>query len=80
MERELVTEEQLLAFLNKELAKYEDSESYRFDSIGYRLVEPDPEGCNWSTPQLRGSGVPLEPIVPIAERIVGEARRRYNLR
>jgi hypothetical protein len=80
MDRKLVTREELLAILNEELKKREGMENYSFTSVGYELVEPDAEGCNWSTPVLRGSGVPLEPCIPIARRVVEEARKKYNLK
>ncbi|MGC9965839.1 MAG: hypothetical protein ABSE08_10575 [Syntrophobacteraceae bacterium] len=80
MERELKTKEELLKILNEELKKVEDSEGYRFDSIGFKLIEPDSEGCNWSSAVFHGSGVHCEPMMPIVDRIIQEARRKYNLK
>lgn len=80
MERKLVTEEELIKLLNNQLAEHEDSEGYSFDQGVLRLAGVDENGCNWSTVHLRGSGVPVAPMAPIADRIVGEAKKKYNIK
>jgi len=79
MERKLVTEEELIAVLNQELHKTENPEDYRFENI-IRLVDKDKDGCNWSEVFVRGSGVPVKAVLPLADRIVHEAKKKYNLK
>ncbi len=80
MERLLVTEKELIAIMNKELHKTEKPEDYRFNDGVTRLVGEDENGCNWSTVHVRGSGVPVDVVLPKADRIIFEAKKRYNLK
>lgn len=80
MERQLVSEIELIKILNAELAKYEECKNCHFDAPPVRLVEPDKDGCNWSTIYLRCSGVPAEICAPFSERIVLDAKKKYNLK
>jgi hypothetical protein len=80
MERKLVTEKELVRLLNEELAKEDNSEGYSFMEGVIRLVDTDENGCNWSEVSLRGSGVPVKPMLPTADRIIAEAKSKYNLR
>ncbi|NPU86291.1 MAG: hypothetical protein HPY65_17565 [Syntrophaceae bacterium] len=80
MERKLVSEKELVNILNNELRKNEDSEGYSFDGGVLKLKEPDETGCNWSRVKLRGSGVPIKPMAMVAERIVSEAKKKYNVK
>jgi hypothetical protein len=80
MERILVTKDELVELLNKELSKREDSEGYSFTSGILRLQDKDKNGCNWSGGTLRGSGVPTKPMEPAAVHIVAEAKKKYNLK
>lgn len=83
MERKLISEEELLSILNSQLSKYEECKDCRFDTPPLKLVELDKDGCNWSTINMRCSGIPPE-ISKIcrsfAERIVFEARKKYNIK
>jgi hypothetical protein len=45
-----------------------------------RLAQPDKDGCNWSEVAVRGSGVPVRDIMPAADRIIDEARKKYNVK
>lgn len=81
MERILVSEEELIEILNKELRKREDSEGYSFSPGVMRLRDKDKDGCNWSTSvKFRGSGVPVIAMADVAKWIVAEARKKYNLK
>lgn len=80
MSRELISEDALKAYIETELHKHRECNSHRVKGIA-RLQAPDAEGCNWS-PTLdigpRG-GKAQDPCAGIAERIVGEARKKFNL-
>lgn len=80
MERILVTEEQLIAILNTELHKTEDPEYYKFTEGIIRLANTDKNGCNWSTVYVQASGVSVKSVVHIANRIIFDAKRKYNLK
>lgn len=79
MERELVTEEELIAILNKELRKYEEYNDCQFESM-LILKGYDPSGCNWSSTKVRCSGIPAEVCEPITSRIVADAMKKYNIK
>jgi hypothetical protein len=79
MGRILITEKELVKILNNELGKVEDSGGYNFTHV-MRLRDQDKNGCNWTEASLAGSGVPVKPMVPVAERIVFEAKKKYNLK
>jgi hypothetical protein len=80
MERKLVTNDELKAYLTSELQKVEDCEECSIDSI-MPLQLPDEDGCNWSDMVHVRSGpeVAAEYFRPHVRRIVAEARKRYNL-
>ncbi len=80
MSRILVTEKELIEILNKELHKTEDPEYYRFDDGVLRLKDVDQNGCNWSEVAVRASGVSVAPVLPLADRIIFEAKKKYNLK
>ncbi|MGD0661841.1 MAG: hypothetical protein ABSD38_27600 [Syntrophorhabdales bacterium] len=80
MERKLVTEEELIAVLNTELRKHDDSGRYSFMAGVVRLAEVDETECNWSDPYLQGGGVSVVLMAGVAENIVAEAKKKYNLR
>ncbi len=80
MGREIISEEALIAYLEGEFHKFQECNHYRVTSIA-RLQTPDSEGCNWS-PRITteaGSRNLRDPCVEISERIVAEARNRFNL-
>jgi hypothetical protein len=79
MERNLVTERELLSLLNKELQKYNECTTCQFISV-FKLVEYDETGCNWSTPSIISCGVPIEIYKHIVDRIVFEAMTKYNIK
>ena len=78
--RQQVSEDELLAILNEELSKCEGCKWCRFDNPPMKLAHPDEDGCNWSTVNIRCSGVPVKICQPFVERIVSDARRKYNLK
>ncbi len=80
MERTLVSGDELVKILNEELAKYEECKDCSFHAPPFKLVEPHKDGCNWSTINLRCSGVPHEICSPFANRVVTEAQQKYNLK
>ena len=80
MERLLVTEEELIGILNKELHKLESPEYYNFVGGIMRLKDPDKHGCNWSEAVIRASGTSVKPVLPLADRIIQDAKKKYNLR
>jgi len=79
MERILVSVEELLFILNDELSKYEEFRNCRFENPPTKLLIPDEDGCNWSTIHIRYKGVSTEVGRPVVERIVTQARKKYNI-
>lgn len=79
MKKELVSHDDLLEWMNSQLAMHDECTNCRFTSV-LPLVEQDEDGCNWSTVNLRCSGVPTEVCDPIAKRIVAQARGKFNLK
>lgn len=78
MAREIVSEEDLLVWLNAELQKHDVCGQCRFTSV-MRLRGTDAVGCNWSSPNLRCSGRPAAFCQPIANELVAQAQARFNL-
>ena len=78
MDRQIVSEEELLGWLNAELSKHDDCDDCRFTSV-MRLRGTDVDGCNWSSPNLRCSGRPVEPCTAIANELVAQAHARFSL-
>ena len=79
MDRRLVSVEELLSILNDELSKYEEFKDCRFENPPMKLLVPDEDGCNWSAIQIKYIGVSDEVGRPVVERIVAEARKKYNI-
>jgi hypothetical protein len=79
MKRTLVSQEELLKWMNSQLAQYDECTNCRFTSV-LQLKGEDEEGCNWSGCNLRCSGVPTRVCQPIAERIIAQAREIFNLK
>ncbi len=79
MERKLVTENELLVFLNSELKKAGHPEDCHFDYL-VRLKLDDRTGCNWAYANMKCDGIPENACPPHAEKIVAEARAQFNLR
>lgn len=80
MSRERVEKNELQSYLETELHKFGECNGYRVSAIT-KLVTPDAEGCNWAPRiTLASDGKkPRDPCASIAERIVAEARKRFNL-
>ena len=80
MSRELISVAALQTYLESELHKHQECNRYRVAGVA-RLQSPDAEGCNWSPTVTRESGSRnvRDPCVEIAERIVAEARKGFNL-
>ena len=78
MARTKVSEDDLLKWLNAQLAEYEDYRNCSFTSI-MRLAEEDKSGCNWSMANVRCSGVSAKVCEPEVIRIVTEATKRFNV-
>jgi hypothetical protein len=81
MERELVSNEELVSILNEKLSKYEECENCRFNGI-IELAEEDKEGCNWSTASsiITCSDGGTEICYPYAARVVSEVGKKYNIK
>jgi len=79
MSRILVTEKELIAILNDELHKKENPQDYNFENI-IRLKDMDNNGCNWTEVFIRASGVSVEPVLPLADKIIFEAKKKFNLK
>lgn len=77
--RHLVTSEWLRNYLNTGIHRYEECAPCQFGRI-MRLQETDESGCNWSPPYLRSSGQPSEVCLPIAQRVVAEAMKKFNIK
>lgn len=79
MERKFVTENELLSYLNKELAKKGQHADCHFDSI-VRMKIDDRTGCNWASATIKGSAAVGHLCPPDAERIVNEAKMMFNVK
>jgi hypothetical protein len=80
MSRKLLSPEELRAWMNTELRKFEDCEGCRFGGVT-PLREPDETGCNWSDSiYINTGGVPPEIYRPAVQRIITEARKQFNLK
>jgi hypothetical protein len=79
MERKMVTEHELLAFLNQELEKAGHHEDCHFDYI-IRLKVDDRTGCNWAYANMQCAGASEKICPPSAENIVAAARELFNIK
>jgi len=79
MKRTFLSKEDLLGWMNSQLAEHEECNDCIFTSVT-ELSEEDQDGCNWSSPNLRCSGVPSQVCNPTADLIVGQARARVNVK
>jgi hypothetical protein len=78
MSRQLVSSEELVNILNRELLGHDTCQDCSF-SAGMKLSAERADGCNWSDPHLRCSGVRADTCLQAANHVVQEAQRRYNL-
>lgn len=77
--REIITENELISWMNEQLCSEEDYKDCKFTSV-YTLVSDDDEGVNWSTPKLTCSGVPADTCTARAYEIEVEARKKFKLK
>jgi hypothetical protein len=73
-----VSEQDLRKWLDTQIQKHEECADCHFGGI-MRLRGTDGAGCNWSEPVLSCSGQPAKICVPIAARVLAEARDKFNL-
>lgn len=78
MSRQLVSEKELRAWLDTHIQKQEECADCHFGGI-MALRGTDDSGCNWSEPVLTCSGQRTDICVPIARRVLAEAREQFNL-
>jgi len=78
MTRKPVPEHDLRKWLDTRIQKHDECADCRFGGI-IPLRGTDDSGCNWSAPLLRCSGQPAENCLPIAIRVLAEAREKFNL-
>ena len=78
MQRDLVSQEDLLKWLNLQMSKYDECTNCKFTSV--QEHEEDQEGCNWSAHTLTCSGVPVEVCQTIANQIVAQAKGNFNVK
>ena len=84
MTRELKTSKELKAILDKELKLIRGDDRCAFGEPDH-LADPDKDGCNWSEPRLccgagvTAGGITVEDRIQ-AQRVVGRARKLYNLK
>ncbi len=81
-EKELIEEAQLLENINKTLHGLVfpvDYRDYKFTEI-VRLHNEDKEGANWSGANYECSGEVDNKCKPVLEKIIIDARARYNLK
>ena len=79
-QRVLVSIEQLVDILNRELAKYSECEGVSVSYPPDRLETVDETGCNWSQVViLRGSSGTQEACSQTAAMIIGRAAAQYNV-
>ncbi len=79
MGRTVLSEEELILLLNGELSKHEECNDCHFIGI-VKLRNYDEGGCNWSSVNLRCSGIPADICKPTADEIICEAKTKYNIR
>ena len=80
-ERRIISAKRLDRYLTAQLQKLPGFAEVTV-SAGYRLCEPDADGCNWSGEVVPVHGVrapPAQEIVARLQPIVRAARARYNM-
>lgn len=78
MQRKVIPEAELLAWMNRELNQNTDYKDCQFTSVT-RLAQHDDVGCNWTSPNLRRSGAPVAVCQAIAAEIAEHARQSFNV-
>jgi hypothetical protein len=80
VERQLVTRDELNDILTREIQKVTDLEDATLKAQ-YITAEPDEAGCNWSGALLNpGSKGSVNYAAPYVNRIIRDARARYNIK
>jgi hypothetical protein len=79
MERKIITETELIEWMNNELHKEEGFKDCRFTSV-LRLADKDEGGCNWSDPNIRCSGTEVDICQKRVFQIVSNARKLFNIK
>lgn len=79
MERKIVSQEELIQWMNQKLHVEQDSKDCRFTSV-IKLFDKDEIGCNWSDPKLSCSGIPVEVCMESAGWIISEAKTLFNIK
>lgn len=77
-ERQQVTVEELVGFINRELGAR--GHDIRLHGPIHVLRKPDEDGCNWSDGLNWRLGESGEKPLRVLGEVVGEARRRFNLK
>jgi len=78
MDRKIISQEELIQWMNSQLHKEVDLENCRFTSV-IKLFEKDENGCNWTDAKLNCSGTPVEVCMDRAATIIKEAKVIFNL-
>jgi hypothetical protein len=78
MERKVITEAELIEWMNNELHKVEDFKDCKFTSV-LRLADKDEIGCNWSDPNIRCGGTDNLICEESAKKIVSKAREIFSI-
>ncbi len=79
MKRTLISQEDLLEWLNLQLAKHDECTDCRFTYV--QKQEEDEGGCNWFADySLKCSGVPGDICEPIANQLFTQAREKFNVK
>lgn len=78
MERKIITETELIKWMNNELHKEEGFKDCKFTSV-LRLADKDESGCNWSDPKIRCSGIPADVCQERVAQIASDARELFNI-
>lgn len=75
-----MSDAELIQWMNAELRKEPDYADCHFDAPIHRLKVNDADGCNWSAPTLRGSGIPVAVCKERAAEVLERARRMFNVK
>ena len=79
-DREIITMDELSAWLTRVVEKHEDCEGTTV-SIKYKLDELDLDGCNWSEDVVcnLGENADKHIVTDLVGNAVREARKKFNL-
>ncbi len=76
MAKAVVSQAELLDWLNTEIRKHDACADCRVTSI-QKIVGIDADGCNWSTANLRCSGRPVMECEPVLAHVIESARKQF---